>query len=396
MKQAEFWALPPAEFYELQQTALMRLHLKLTGDVHGWLADCGQQLRQQVLALAGDDGQLGPLAGAVLAERSSQAWGEAFGRIRQRLEAGRKQAALLGFASLAYWHGRLLGGEVSEALRQAGKRRWAEAGPPVIGVEPLAFFQPQMDEILAATADRVYGDGFKLSQRIWHLDETSRAGIQQIIASGIASGNSAWNIAPQLEQYLGAGSDCPRWTRDRLFGLTKSDIAAGDRTGLLSGQPCGSSGVAYSALRLARNEIQIAHAAATDAIMARQPWVEAERVHLSPSHPPIGCICEEVTEGGANGNGVYPKGEIVLPLHVQCLCYKTAELMNDDEFVGRLRGWMTGSEAWPEMNSYAGWVGATAKTIGDGVMLAKIYSQLALPLVTWLDGSEAEVAALLD
>lgn len=390
MEQAEFWALTPAEFYALQQTALMRLHLKLTGDVHGWLTDCGQQLRQQVVALAGDDGQLSPLAGPMLAQQSSQAWGEAFGHIRQRLEAGRRQAALLGFAGLAYWHGRLLAGEVSEA------RRWAEAGPPVIGVEPVAFFQPQLDEVLAATADRVYGDGFKLSQRIWQLDQRSLAGIQQIIASGIASGNSAWNVAPQLEQYLGAGQDCPRWTRDRLFGLTKSDIAAGDRTGLLSGQPCGSGGVSYNALRLIRNEIQIAHAGATDAILARQPWVQAEKIHLSPSHPPIGCRCEDVVNGGDNGDGVYPLGEIALPLHVQCLCYKTAVTLSDEEFVGKLRGWVDGSEAWPEMTSYASWVGATAKTIGDGVMLARIYTQLALPMMKMLEGSEDEFEALLD
>lgn len=396
MDQAEFWALTPAEFYNAQQTALMRLHLKATGDIHGWLGECGEQLRRQLVKLAGAEGQLSPLAGPVLAQSSNQVWGETFGRIRQRLDAGRRQAALLGFVSLVYWHGRLLGGEVSEALRQAqDARRWAEAEPPVIGIEPLAFFQPQLEEVLAATADRVYSDGFRLSQRIWNLDETSRVGIQQIIAAGIAGGNSAWNIAPQLEQYLGAGSDCPRWTRDRLFGLTKTDIAAGDETGLLRGTPCVSRGVAYNALRLARNEIQIAHAAATDAILARQPWVEAEKINLSPSHPPIDCVCEEVANGGDKGDGVYPKGTIALPLHVQCLCFKTGELIKDEEFISRLRGWMNGSQPWAGMDVYAGWVGATAKTIGDGVMLAKLYAQLALPLITWLEGNEAEVEALL-
>lgn len=312
--------------------------------------------------------------------------------IKQRLEAGRREAALLGLASLGYWHGRLI--PPLAPLDRGGvgtESRWAEAGPPLIGVEATVFFQPQLQEILAVTADRVYGDGFKLSQRIWNLDEDSRRGIQQVIAAGIANGNSAWNIAPQLEKYLGAGQDCPRWARERLFGLTKSEIAAGDETGLLRGSPCLSNGVAYNALRLARNEIQIAHAAATDAIMARQPWVEAEKINLSPSHPAISCACEGIASGGDNGDGVYPKGTIVLPIHISCLCVKTAVLMKDEEFIKRLRGWMDGSAAWPEMNTYAGWVGATAKTIGEGVMLAKLYTQLALPMLTWLDGGEAEV-----
>jgi len=389
MTPAEFYALSPAEFYAAQQTALLRLHLKLTGDTHGLLVKCGAELKEKLLGLAGDDGQLSPLAGPLLAQSSSAAWSEAMAGIRQRLEAGRRQAALLGLAALAYHHGRLFGGEVAEA------RRWAEAGP-VIGVEPVAFFKPQLDAVLAATADRVYGDGFKLSQRIWNLDEDSRRGLQRIISEALATGNSAWNVAPRLEQYLGAGQECPRWTRRRLYGLTKSDIAAGDATGLVAGSPCASSGVAYNALRLARNEIQIVHAAATDAVMARQPWVTGEKINLSPSHPPLSCRCEDIARGGDKGDGVYPKGEITLPLHVQCLCFKTAELLPEAEFTRRLRGWRDNSATWPELNTYAGWVGATATTIGTGVMLARLYTQLALPLVTWLDGSESEAEKLLE
>lgn len=373
----EFFGWSPEQFYQQQQRALMRLHMKLTGDIHAALLACYVSLRDQALKLADAEGQLNPLAGKVLADTAADAWREALAIIRQRLEAGRRQAALFGFAALPYYHGRLF-----------GLLETAEESRRVVGVEPVAFFKPQLDEILAATADRVYGDGFKLSQRVWNLDQNSLAGIQQIVAEALTTGNSAWNIAPRLETYLGAGQDCPRWTRDRLFNLTKTDIAAGDETGLLRGTPCASGGVAYSALRLIRNEIQIVHAASTDAILARQPWVKAERVNLSPSHPPIGCRCEEVVNGGENGDGVYPVGTIALPVHVQCLCFKSAELMPDNEFIRRLRGWMSGAAAWPEMNTYAGWVGATTKTIGGGIMLAKLYTQLALPLFTWLNGDE--------
>lgn len=387
----EFFGWSPEQFFDAQQRALMRLHLKLTGDLHGALAEFYSSLREQLLKLADSDGQLNPLAGTVLSDKSAEAWRVAFGVIRQRLESGRRQAALLGFASLPYYHGRLIG--EAEVKVEARERFWEQG--PILGVEPVAFFQPQLNEVLAATADRVYGDGFKLSQRIWNLDQRSLAGIRQVVAEGIATGNSAWNIAPRLEDYLGMGQDCPRWTRSRLFKLTKSDIAQGDDTGLVRGTPCESVGVAYNALRLIRNETQIVHAAATDAIFARQPWAQAEKINLSPSHPPIGCKCEDIVKGGEDSNGVYPLGEISLPIHVQCLCFKTAELISDDEFIRRLRGWMTGTEAWPEMNQYAGWVGATTRTIATGEMLAKLYTQLALPLMTWLEGSETEIEDLL-
>ena len=96
---------------------------------------------------------------------------------------------------------------------------------------------------------------------------------------------------------------------------------------------------------------------ATDRLFAAMPWVEQEQVVLSPSHPPIECACPDVAGGGKKGDGVYPKGEIILPIHVQCLCFKEAVLMDDREFIGKLRGWMTGQAPWAEMDEYARWLG---------------------------------------
>ncbi len=125
--------------------------------------------------------------------------------------------------------------------------------------------------------------------------------------------------------------------------------------------------MAYNALRMARNEIQIAHHMATDRMFAAMPWVEKEQIVLSPSHPSIGCECEEIVVGGERGEGIYAKGEIILPVHVQCLCFKIAVLMPADEFVRKLRGWMRGEAAWPAMDEYAGWLGLGGKAEPEAV-----------------------------
>jgi hypothetical protein len=149
--------------------------------------------------------------------------------------------------------------------------------------------------------------------------------------------------------------------------------------------------VAYNALRLARNEIQVAHHLATDRIFAHAPWVEREQIRLSPDHPPIECECPDVAAGGENGDGVYPKGEVTLPIHVQCLCYKLAVLMDSGQFVERLRGWLAGTAGWPEMGLYADYVGADASTLPDPTLLASWGATLA----TWLWGDEDALSVAL-
>ena len=67
---------------------------------------------------------------------------------------------------------------------------------------------------------------------------------------------------------------------------------------MYSREACAGQGVAYNALRLARNEIQVAHGLATDSLFAKMPWVEKEAINLSPSHPAIGCACEDVVVNG--------------------------------------------------------------------------------------------------
>jgi len=346
---------------QYQGRALARLNLWFTGYTHGLLIDLLDKVLAKLTTHANEEGIIPVNARGQVLELAAIAWREAFTLYEMKFQEMRRQAALISFAALPVLHKHMMDG--------LDESRFREQAPNEIIIRSAPFYDPQIQEILDVTADRVYSDGFKLSERIWRMDQDSLADIQRIIRETLANGDSAWNAAKRLEGLLGAGQECPRWTSTRLSKLTKQDIASGDRTGLISGpHPCVSKGVAYNALRLARNEIQIAHAAATDVLFKRMPFVEYEKVNLSPAHPAIECQCPDVANGGENGDGVYPVGTIKLPLHVQCMCFKTAVLMPPDQFVSKLGGWMRGESAWSEMDDYANWCGVAKDTIAGAAI----------------------------
>ncbi len=361
---------------EAQQAGLMRLHLYFVGQTHKRLNDLATRFRAILLQHATDAGNLDNLGYLFTQRDMLTAWQKFYREWTTLFESARWQAGSLAFGGLAVMQ-RRQGEVLSES---AGKRVSGEARKRVSGeadervqnlkskiqnedlasapeLELDAVYRPQLQAVLDAANRRLYGDGLTLSQRIWKWDQQSWTDIRATLAQGIAESESAWNIAKQLETALGAGAECPRWTSTRLGKLTKSDIAAGNRTGLYSGAACAGQGVAYNALRLARNEFQIAHHMATDAIFSKLPWITEEAINLSPSHPAINCACEDVVKNGKNGGNVYPKGEVSLPIHVQCLCYKTAVLLDDAEFVRRTRGWLNGTQPWGAMDDFSSWLG---------------------------------------
>ena len=376
---------------QAQQAALVRLQLYLVGRTHemlrGVLADCRRALEGVGMGTGRTDGQWDGLTGYLAIEGVTKAWGKRFGDWQRLFEGLRWAAAALPLGTLAVLHGYAFGAIEGQESKRAGEQGSREAELWEAAEIPVTF-EPQLRAVLDAARERVYGDGFKLSQRIWRLDQESLERIRQVVYQGVADGSSAWQVAGQLEGVLGAGADCPRWTRSRLYRLTKSDIASGDRTGLYSGDECDAQGVSYNALRLARNEIQIAHHRATDEIMGRIPWIEKEQVMLSPAHPETD-ICDDVVGAGERGEGIYPKGEILLPLHVQCLCYKVAVLLPPDEFAGKLRGWVRGESEWPEMDEYGAWLGVGR----SGMASASLGQTLGGELLTWLWGDQAAMDA---
>ena len=354
--------VPLGRMYQASFRALVRLHLYFTGRTHEMMLEFGDKAQALILKKAGKDQILDGTSGYTVQTKLMTLWGDTFKEWSDEFEKVRREAASIPFGVMVVFHERLVMPTVS--AQQSAISEAVEDG----------VFSPQLNILLNAAGEHLYGDTLNLSQRIWRIDRETRDGINSVIMNGISKGSSAWDIAQQLEGYLGANAACPRWTSTRLYGKTKTEIATGDTTGLLSGNACDGRGVSYNALRLARTEIQKAHALATDRVLMSQPWVEKEKVNLSAAHPETD-ICDSVVGGGEKGEGVYDVGEIELPLHPNCLCYKTSVLMDEAEFTSRLRGWMTGSSPWTEMDDYEQMIG------GD---VSKSILPNAINLAVWM------------
>jgi hypothetical protein len=361
--------IPSSKLIQAEIAALARVHLWVIGEIHLRIADFSRQARAILLRHGGAEGVLDGASGYSAQTEILKAWGDCQVDILQFTMAGMRQAARLPFSLMAEEHNRLVRPTVIEL---------SEASRP----NPLfsAWIDQQFRNLVASAQERTL-DGLNLSGRVWRMDREVREAINMKIVSAIVEKQDAFSLAKQLEQYLGASEDCPRWTSSRLYGLTKSQIAGGDLQGLIKGDACDGQGVAYKALRLARTEIQAIHGAATDVQLAASPWVQMERIVLSESHPEPD-ICDDVISQGDEGKGIYPVGTIVLPLHPECLCYKVSVNMSDDDFVNAMRGWLDGSQSWPAMDAYGQNI-----TGGAGVDL----TQETELLNTWLYGSEKEL-----
>lgn len=322
--------------------ALLRLQIFFTGRTHELILEFGKRAQTVLLKHGGSAGLLDGSNGFHAQIEILKLWGDMFKMWQEEFLSARREAASLPYGVMAIRHEQLIRPMIGEQL-------------PVIGESIVnGVFEPQIDVLLNAAGEHLFGDGMNLSSRIWRIDGAGRDAINNAIMQGIADGDSAWNIAKKLEQYLGAGENCPRWTSTRLYDRTAKEKASGD-TGLLSGNDCDGSGVSYKALRLARTEIQKAHALATDKVMMSQPWVEKEQCHLSAAHPEPD-ECDDVITNGESGKGIYAVGTVEYPLHPGCFCYKTAVLMDQQAFTSQLNGWLKG-ESWPEMDSYSTMIG---------------------------------------
>lgn len=368
-------SVPLGRMYQASFKAVVGLHLYFTGRTHELIMDFGEKAQALILKKAGKDQVLDGTSGYIVQTDLLKMWGDLFKEWQDEFQAVRREAASIPFGVLAVMHERFIVPGVKSQVSGESINAMTEA---VSG----GVFERQLRILLDIAAEHLYGDGMNLSARIWKWDRESRDGMNQVLMDGIANQRSAWDIAKGLEQYLGANQDCPRWTSTRLYQRTKKEIASGDTGGLLSGNACDGSGVSYNALRLARTEIQKAHALATDRILAAQPWVEKEQCHLSAAHPKTD-ICDSVVQGGEKGEGIYDVGTIEYPLHPHCLCYKTAVLMDEKEFTSDLRGWLRGTTTWSEMDSYAELVGGDASSSLSASILPE-----AVNLAVWLFGED--------
>lgn len=365
----------PRAAHRWQQVALMRLQLRFTAETHRLYRHLFDELVGIVQSVTDADGMVdGATLMGSLGDVETR-WAEAHGQWARLFRRARIEAASIPFGALLVWH--------NHYFRPfTERRRFTEQLSPQAMGTLIRLWEQRRQRMLDTAAERIYGDGFNLSWRIWRLEQGGLDTIRRTLATGMAERTSAAQLAQALEPMLGAGRNCPRWAYSRLYRQTPTDRAV-SKEGLLSdGGDCQSRGMAYNALRLARNEMQIAHHMMNDELLQNAPWVEGEYVRLSPQHPKPD-ICDDYA-----GGGPYAPGEVTLPLHVSCMCYKEAAVLQTDAFRQQTQGWLAGENDF--LDEYADYLG-----VDDPAQPLDWAMPIAQTLALWTElGADGHAAAL--
>jgi len=193
--------------------------------------------------------------------------------------------------------------------------RWAEGIGMTKNKLPVSFHQLN-SEALDAFLTRTTA-GMKLSDRVWNIAAGVKDQIELYLASGISTGKSAAGIARDIKQYLNEPNRLFRRVRHE-GKLVLSKSARGYHPG---------SGVYRSsyknALRLAKNEINMAYRMSDYVRRQQLPFITGIEVHLSADHPQMD-MCDDLA-------GIYPKGFIFDIWHVGCICYTTSIMLNEKD-----------------------------------------------------------------
>lgn len=361
---------------KVQQRALLRLHLRFTAETHRLYTAFGDEVTALIGRSIDSDGIVDGVTLAGGLATVAEHWRAMQMRWRALLSTAREQAAALPFGALLVAHNHYFG-RVEVPVNEATKPTTLS---PTDAATLTNHWQALRQRVLDNAAARIYSDGFHLSGRVWRLEADGLAEIQRILTSALATKTSAPELARLLTLSLGSGSDCPRWAYARLYGMTAKERAV-DSSGLRTGNPCEAKGLAYNALRLARNEIQIAHHRMNDELFRVSPWITGEQVRLSAQHPKPD-ICDDMAAGGP-----YEPGEVTLPLHIQCMCYKQAVTMRAADFRSRVQGWLAGDNDF--LDGYRQWL-----TV-DPVQLFDWSMHIPKTLEVWLSELAADHSAAL-
>jgi hypothetical protein len=152
-----------------------------------------------------------------------------------------------------------------------------------------------IDAVLGKTKNAI-----PLSRRVYKTQALSQGLVDRKVTQGLLLGNNAKQIAKDVSDLI---------------------------------DPNVKGGVAYAAHRLARTEINNAYKTSQETRYADDPTVLGMRWNLSGSHPTRD-ECNDYAEADDHdlGDGVYPVGQRPRS-HPNCLCYLTAESVEEDEFI---------------------------------------------------------------
>lgn len=200
-----------------------------------------------------------------------------------------------------------------------------------------AFYKMNANAVEAMWSRTRYG--LTLNDHIWNKNKNYRKHINNILISGVATGEDCVTVARALERYVKKGKktfteDYPNMM-SRMGGRVPGDIS-------------------YEALRLARTEMTSAYGMGTMKSASLNPANKGVRFILSGSHPEYD-ICDVycATDDYGLGPGGYPLDEAPdYPFHPNCLCIMTQINEEPSALLDRLKAWEQDPSSQPDLESW--------------------------------------------
>lgn len=185
---------------------------------------------------------------------------------------------------------------------------------------------PRNQDALNAFLNRQV-NGLTLSARVWNIQETQfQPLLEAFVADGIEAGTTAGEISRSIRRYLNEPERLYRRVRSKITGKLQLSKAA---KAFHPGQGVYRSSY-KNAVRLARNEVNMAYRSADHERWSRIDSVTGIKVSTSEQHP-LPDICDTLA-------GQYPKDFHFPSWHIQCMCFATPIMMPKDQFKKYLAG----------------------------------------------------------
>lgn len=196
----------------------------------------------------------------------------------------------------------------------------------------------------------IYQDGWTLSGAIWGYNKKTQDALNKIISIGTSQGQSALEIAKQLEQYVDTSAKKTAKTIHSWRYATMNDVIAGRAKYV--GEEIKDSvyfgRIDYNAIRLARTLISHAYQQSFETVNKNDPFVVGYRWLTSNFHGRVCDICRS-REGK-----VFKKNELPLD-HPNGMCTFEAVIPESMTDIAKKIGQWYNSPigTYPEIDKYA-------------------------------------------
>jgi len=183
------------------------------------------------------------------------------------------------------------------------------------------------ERVLTYTINRLFQDGYALSERVWRLGTDYREQINQVISAGFAQGRDPVKIAKDIQIYTADGKlqlakrygpNLKSETREWMSRIHKK--------------------IDYRALRLVRSELYMSlQQAGLDSGRANPGAEDWYDWILEPNRQQWGCECPEYADGSP-----YHYQDVPDYPHSNCMCRVQVRLIDRKQFVSDLKRWADG------------------------------------------------------